>query len=202
MTPRPGQDVSRETSQRLADFAALVEKWTAKINLISRQSVKDIWDRHIWDSAQLFEHAPSSGTWVDLGSGGGFPAIVLAILSKGEGGQHQFIMVESDQRKAVFLRTAVRELDLNAKVISERIEKVAPLRADILTARALADLDVLLSYAHRHLAPQGVALFPKGATWEQEEISARQMWSYHCEMFKSASNPDAAVLKIKDIARV
>lgn len=202
MTSELPLNVSRETFDNLSIFVALVQKWTAKINLISKSSIDHIWERHISDSAQLFDLAPKAGKWVDLGSGGGFPGIVVAILSKGFGSDHQFTLVESDQRKAVFLRTAIRELVLDATVISDRIENIAPLGADILSARALAELGTLVGFADRHLAPTGTALFPKGAQWEKEDKSARCMWSYECEMIKSISHPEAAILKIKDISRV
>ncbi len=195
-------NVSRETTDKLQAFVALVQKWTAKINLISKSSIDQIWDRHVLDSAQLFNLAPESGKWVDLGSGGGFPGIVVAILSQDIGSDHKFFLVESDQRKAVFLRTAIRELELAATVISDRIEKIDPLCADIISARALTDLGALLGFADRHLSQTGVALFHKGAQWEKEDQSARGMWSYQCEMFKSTSHPEAAILKIKDISRV
>lgn len=195
-------DVSRETLHKLQGFAALVQKWTAKINLISKGSVQELWDRHVVDSAQIFELAPPKGRWVDLGSGGGFPGIVVAILSQGAGAEHEVILVESDQRKAVFLRTAIRELDLDAKVISERIEKIPPLMADVLSARALADLTHLCSFAMLHLASTGVALFPKGEHWRKEVESAQEVWSCSMDAIKSRSNPEAAILKIKDIVRV
>ena len=195
-------DVSRETIEKLQAYVALVEKWTAKINLISKQSVRNIWDRHILDSAQIFTLAPDSGKWVDLGSGGGFPAIVISILSQEFGGRHEVLMVESDQRKAVFLRTEVRELGLKANAIADRIERVTPMQADILSARALSDLDTLLGFAEIHLRSTGTAIFPKGETWEKEDRTAREMWSYHCDVTKSRSNSNAAILKIKDIARV
>lgn len=195
-------DVSRETLDKLEAFAALIQKWTVKINLISKASVASVWDRHILDSAQIYDLAPPAGHWVDLGSGGGFPGIVVAILSQGTGGHHDITLVESDQRKSVFLRTAIRELDLNAKVISERIESIPRLNADILSARALADLTDLFGYASRHLSPAGVALFPKGEQWEKEVKSTRELWSYEVDPIKSTSNPKAAILKIKDIVRV
>lgn len=195
-------NVSRETLERLQTYSALVEKWTAKINLISKSSASEIWSRHIIDSAQIYRLAPDSGHWVDLGSGGGFPGIVCAILSKGEGDPHRFTLVESDQRKCAFLRTAIRELSLNATVICDRIEKVEPLKADTLSARALADLSKLLEFSERHLAPTGVALFPKGETWQKEHDDARLQWSYDVEIIKSETNDAAAVLKIKDIIRV
>lgn len=195
-------NVSRETLDKLKAFVALVEKWTAKINLISKASIPHIWNRHIVDSAQLFELAPKQGHWVDIGSGGGFPGVVLAILALENRDPLQFTLVESDQRKCAFLRTASRELDLGIIVRSERIESIEPLKADILTARALADLSDLLGFAERHLLPTGLALFPKGAQWKKEDQEARKIWSYDCEPVKSKTSADAAILSIKEIARV
>ena len=194
--------VSRETSDKLAQFAQLVEKWTAKINLISKPSIPHIWDRHIRDSVQLYQHAPMGSHWVDLGSGGGFPAIVLALMSQQDGCQTKFTLVESDQRKCVFLRTAIRELGLDASVINDRIEKIAPLNADILSARALANLKTLVGFANLHLAEDGVALFPKGSNWEAEDVDAREDWQYNCDSIRSETDPSAAVLRIKEISHV
>ena len=194
--------VSRETSDKLAQFAQLVEKWTAKINLISKPSIPHVWDRHIRDSVQLYQHAPMGSHWVDLGSGGGFPAIVLALMSQQDGCQTKFTLVESDQRKCVFLRTAIRELGLEASVINDRIEKIAPLNADILSARALANLKTLVGFANLHLAEDGVALFPKGSNWEAEDVDAREDWQYNCDSIRSETDPSAAVLRIKEISHV
>lgn len=202
MMAMPDLDVSRETMEKLKAFAALVEKWTVKINLISRASIPDIWERHILDSIQLFKLAPGQGHWVDIGSGGGFPGIVVAILAQENPEKHNFTLIESDQRKCAFLRTAVRELGLNVQVISKRIEEISPLGADILSARALADLTTLLGFAERHLRKGGVALFPKGGQWQAEDQSAQNVWSYTCAPIESITSPTAAVLKIKDIARV
>jgi len=195
-------NVSRETFAKLEAFSDLVLKWTPKINLISKQSMQDLWSRHIVDSAQLYDLAPPFERWVDLGSGGGFPGIVVSILGQDDRIEREFILVESDQRKCTFLRTAIRELNLQARVISDRIENVPPLAADIVSGRALADLSVLLGFAERHLKPGGTALFPKGAKWSTEDEAARTEWSYHCDAITSKTNPDAAVLKIKDIKRV
>ena len=202
MTSVGGIDVSRETFEKLEAFGALVEKWTPKINLISKSSIPEIWERHITDSVQLFLMAPPHGRWVDLGSGGGFPGIVISILSAEKDFSHNVILVESDQRKCAFLRTAIRELGLLSEVISERIEDIPNLQADIISARALVDLDMLLEYADMHLKPNGVALFPKGERWKSEHENAQNRWSYSCEPIRSITNPSAAVLKIKDISRV
>ncbi len=194
--------VSRETSERLAQFAQLVEKWTAKINLISKPSVPHIWQRHIQDSVQLYQHAPTGGHWADLGSGGGFPAIVVALLSQQDGSGATFTMVESDQRKCVFLRTALRELGISGTVVNSRIEEIDPLDADVLSARALADLNTLIGFADRHLSGEGVALFPKGENWKAEDIEARANWRYSCDPIPSQTNPSAAILRIKEITHV
>jgi 16S rRNA (guanine527-N7)-methyltransferase len=195
-------NVSRETMDKLLAFSALVEKWTVKINLISKPSIPHIWDRHVVDSAQLFELAPKGGHWVDIGSGGGFPGLVVAIMTQATTAPHRVTLVESDQRKCAFLRSAIRELALDAQVLSERIESIPHLSADVLSARALADLDTLLGFAELHLRTDGTALFPKGATWEKEHAHAQVKWSYDCQATTSKTNSEAAILKIEGITRV
>ena len=202
MTALDALNVSRETIDQLRSFEVLVQKWSPKINLVSKAELCKLWDRHIVDSAQLYQHAPQTGHWLDIGSGGGFPGVVVAILSQGLGHAHQFTLIESDQRKCAFLRTAGRTLDLNLKVLSERIEDVPSLNATILTARALSNLSTLLGFADHHLAPDGIALLPKGETWKKEHEEAQGVWSYRCEAIKSETNTAAAVLKIQDISRV
>lgn len=110
--------------------------------------------------------------------------------------------MESDQRKCAFLRNVIREIGLKAVVSAERIEKVSPLKADVISARALTDLNGLLGFVERHSAENGVALFPKGETWEKEIEQAGEFWSFQFEEFRSKTNPSAAILKIKEIARV
>jgi 16S rRNA (guanine527-N7)-methyltransferase len=195
------ENVSRETSEKLLAFAALVEKWTAKINLVSKASVPEIWQRHIVDSAQVLNAAPQNGSWVDLGSGGGFPGIVVAIISQGAQSPYDFTFVESDQRKCVFLRTALRELEIKGTVLNERIESLVGLQADIISARALADLSTLLGFADLHLKAGGTALFQKGGHWKSEVSNARRIWSCSVEPITSKTDPAAVILKIKDIVR-
>lgn len=195
-------NVSRETLDKLKGFADLVEKWTSKINLISKSSIAHIWERHILDSAQIFGLAPTTGRWVDIGSGGGFPGIVAAILTEECETPHQMYLIESDIRKCAFLRSAIRELELNASVINGRIEAQAPMQADIISARALASLTDLLGFANRHLNTSGTALFLKGESWEKEHEEAQKAWSYRCEVIKSETHSAAAILKVEGIARV
>lgn len=195
-------DVSRETMIRLELFHNLAEKWTKKINLLSRSNQNDLWDRHIWDSAQLISHANQDNRWVDIGSGGGFPGIVIAILLKETSSLGKMTLIESDRRKCVFLREAIRLLDLDADVLSARVEEAPAQGADVLTARALSDLTTLLGFAQRHLSASGKALFLKGATWEKEVEMARKSWSFRLTNHKSKTNKFSAVLEIEDIERV
>lgn len=195
-------NVSRETFSDLKKFETLVQKWTKVINLVSVRDATAVWSRHILDSLQVYENAPAGDHWVDLGSGGGFPGIVAAILSKGDGLKHRFTLVDSDQRKCTFLRTVSRELCLNVQVIDARIDALGPLEADILSARALDDLGGLLGFAEHHLKRDGTALFPKGATWKSEHEEAQLLWSYDLQAIESKTNPEAAILKIMEIARV
>lgn len=196
-------NVSRETFAKLEAYAALLEKWNPKINLVSRESLGDLWVRHIQDSAQLHALAPNPcKTWVDLGSGGGFPGLVIAIMSLEHGSPEEVILVESDQRKATFLRTVIRELSLPARVICDRIEAIPALNADVLSARALAELDKLLEFAEQHLAPDGTALFPKGARWEKELQAAQTQWNFTHRVDKSLTETGPVILSVKGASRV
>lgn len=194
--------VSRETFERLQIFERLVQKWNPKINLVSRSSLENIWDRHILDSIQVFRSVSSSLKWIDLGSGGGFPGIVVGILARDESPDTHVVLIESDQRKCAFLRTAVRETDINCTVLSERIEQAPPQNADVLSARALASLSDLLPFCERHLAKGGIALFPKGVTWKSEVAEAEQSWRFDVEPIASVTEPGAVILKIKGATRV
>lgn len=196
-------DVSRETEERLRQYLDLLEIWTARINLVSKASLADGWRRHIVDSAQLLHHAPEGWThWVDLGSGGGLPGVVIAILAHDAAPGRQITLVESDARKAAFLRTALRETGVTAEVIAMRIEDVPPLGADVLSARALAPLPRLLELSAPHMSPGAVALFPKGRNAETELKDALDRWSFACEKLSSETDPESAILKIGDLERV
>ncbi|MBI1417217.1 MAG: 16S rRNA (guanine(527)-N(7))-methyltransferase RsmG [Limimaricola sp.] len=197
-----GIDVSRETLDRLYAYEALIRKWTRQINLVSPATLQDLWQRHIVDSAQLFALRPNEGArWADIGSGAGLPGIVLAILAKEHAQDVHVTLVESDQRKSVFLRTAIRELALDATVFAERIEAVAPMNADLLTARALSPLTQLLVHAERHLSPRGVALFPKGRAAAQEIAAAEANWRFRLEEYPSMTEADSRILRLTGLTR-
>lgn len=189
--------VSRETMDRLACYGNLIQKWNPRINLVAPATLPDLQQRHIHDCLQIADLAgDAAGTWVDLGSGGGLPGLVIAISRP----DLNLTMVESDQRKATFIRTVVRELDLkNTTVIVDRIESVEPLNASNISARALAPLPLLMSYVNRHLSPAGKAWLMKGKRWQTEVEEARRAWQFDCIAHQSTTNSDAAILEISGI---
>lgn len=192
-------DVSRETMDRLKGFESLVRKWSPKINLVAPSTLDQLWQRHIEDSAQLYTLVRKTGSWLDIGSGGGFPGMVCRILAAETEPDRPFSFIESDTRKCVFLRTAIRELGLNGKVFNARIEKVSPQNAAVVSARALAPLDRLLPYVARHLAQNGTALLQKGNNWQSEVQSARKTWHFDCEAVESKTEQGAVILKISKV---
>lgn len=198
-----GQDVSRETENRLRLCDDLLHKWTKRINLVSPKTLSESWQRHILDSAQIMPLAgPDAESWVDIGSGGGFPALVIAILAAEIRPRMQVTMIESDLRKCTFLRTVLREADVKATVISTRIETAEAQNADIISARALAGLSDLLGYAQRHRKPQGQCLFMKGENWLSEVADAQESWTFDLTPHKSKTDPKAAILEIGNFAHV
>ena len=196
-------NVSRETMAVLDNYASLLRKWNPAINLVSKSTIDALWQRHFHDSAQIYQFQPENPChWADLGSGGGFPALVLAAMAKEDSPETRFTLVESDLRKCTFLRTVIRDLGLNAAVITARIEEIDGLGADTLTARALASLDKLLEFANLHLSPSGTAIFPKGDRYQAEIAQAKVNWRFDLEEIPSKTNPTGAILKIGGISRV
>lgn len=197
----PGLDVSPGTLERLEAFEALARRWTERINLVAPSTVPDLWTRHIADSAQLWPLAPKGArTWADLGSGGGFPGLVIAILAAETGTPH-VTLIESDQRKCAFLRTAARELGLKATILDQRAEAAPPQGAAVVSARALAPLPALLPLVARHLAPGGTALLPKGRDFATELDAARAKgWTFQADALESRTDPAARILRLKELA--
>lgn len=194
--------VSRETLERLEIHAGLLRKWAPRINLVSRTTLDDLWTRHIEDSAQIYRLAPHPvGHWVDLGSGGGFPGLVVAVMGIANGSPARVTLVESDARKSAFLRTVIRETGAQCEVVTARIEDLQPLEADVISARALGSLDRLLGHAERHLRQGGVALFPKGASWQNELAEAQTRWKFDWQVDKSMTETGPVILTITGVSR-
>ena len=199
----PGLNVSRETFLRLKEYEKLLFKWNAKINLVSRSTLDNFWNRHVLDSAQFLSSVgEKAGKWVDLGSGGGLPGLVVAILSDEIEPVNKLFLVEADVRKAVFLKTVCRELGLKVEVYNNRIEELPPISANIVSARALAPLKTLCLYAKNHLEKDGVAVFAKGENWKAELVEAQKKWIFSYEAVKSTLHEGSVVLVLRGIKSV
>ena len=195
--------VSRETNERLSHYIDLLRKWNPSINLVAKSTIQSAWTRHIIDSAQVFDMVEGPvAHWADLGSGGGFPGLVIAIMAMDVGSPRKVSLVESDARKCAFLRTVIRETGAKADVVNARIEEVEPLGADVLSARALADLSSLLGFAERHMTSEGVALFPKGENWQKEVQAAQSKWRFDYQFVKSETETGPVILRITGVSRV
>lgn len=188
-------DVSRETMEALCALVDLVVEWNRTVNLISRSSVTDIWSRHIVDSLQLSSCVGAGArTWLDMGSGGGFPGLVIAIMKAGT--PTKVRLGESDIRKTAFLSHVIRQLGLDGVVHPMRVEKLDPAAADVISARAFAPLTDLLTFSMRHRGPKTVCLFPKGESAEKELTAAAEHWHMDVERLPSITNTAATILKI------
>ena len=195
-------NVSRETRERLEHYVAQLLKWNKRINLVSKSTVEQVWDRHILDSLQVFDLVDDPKDWTDIGSGGGLPGLVVAVCALEKFPEMHTTLIESDQRKSAFCRSIARDLSLNVSIKTERIEAADPQGAHILSARALAPLDMLLSFTERHRAPDGTALFLKGQNWQAEVNESLASWSFKFEKIVSKTEPSAVILKIGEIQRV
>lgn len=197
----PANGSAGDAHQRLDAFVALLRKWQRVHNLVGPDTLTDIWERHVADSAQLVDLAPGARRWLDLGSGAGFPGLVVAILIADRAGA-RVDLVESNQKKSAFLREAVRIAGAPAFVHAERVESVvkrwsAPL--DVVTARALAPLPVLCGYVEELIARGAVALFHKGRGFDREFIEARQLWDI--DLVQHASRGEGSILEIRRLTR-
>jgi 16S rRNA (guanine527-N7)-methyltransferase len=189
--------VSRETLSRLEAYAALLIQWSTRINLVGRDTLPDLWRRHILDSAQLRPLIPdSSRSLIDLGSGAGFPGLVLAILDV-----PGVELVEADTRRCAFLREAARITEAKVTLRPCRIQAVPPHPVDVVTARACAPLDRLLDLAEPFLAPKTLCLFPKGERFEEELTLAREDWTMSASVEQSLSDRRGVILRLQQVAR-
>lgn len=195
-----GRPVSRETLGRLEAFVATLKRWQKAINLVGPSTLPLVWERHILDSAQLEPLIPQEArTLADLGTGAGFPGLVLAAMRP----DLQVTLVEADARKAAFLGEAARQMALPVppRVVVARIEAAPPSRADVITARALAPLDQLLAWADRHRNDHAISLFHKGKGWQGELTQAMKSWDLSTQPLASATDRDAVILRIDAFAR-
>jgi 16S rRNA (guanine527-N7)-methyltransferase len=189
--------VSRETLARLEAYTALLTRWSARINLVGRDTIPDIWRRHLLDSAQLRRFVPDTAqNLIDLGSGAGLPGLILAIL-----GIPGVELVEADSRKSAFLREAARIVGADVTLRPCRIQAVPPHSVDVITARACAPLDRLLDLAEPFLCRSTVCLFPKGERYAEELTLARRGWTMDASVELSLSDRRGVILRLLQVTR-
>ncbi|MBU1540251.1 MAG: 16S rRNA (guanine(527)-N(7))-methyltransferase RsmG [Alphaproteobacteria bacterium] len=203
MTPSEFQTQRSATPAQMADLETLIERLTAAnavMNLVGPDTIPDVWNRHIFDSAQLLDLAPKAGTWADLGAGAGFPGLVLAILLKDRADSHVWL-IDSLGKRCRFLQEAVDALSLRATVVNGRAEEQR-IKVDVVTARALAPMDRLLGYAQPYLQRGAQGLFLKGEKAEAELIEARKVWQFDSDLSVSRSDPRGRIVSVRSLRRV
>ncbi len=199
-----GKDVSRETQLRLKAFAGLFQRWASRINLVAPSTIAELWSRHIRDSLQIYELSPGPLTWIDLGSGAGFPGVVTAIClaELGAGWVH---LVESNNKKAAFLRAAIRETGARGSVYPARIETAPELieKCDRISARALAELDMLCGFIEPWALrnPDLKAFLHKGRDYRREVEVSRRRWNLDLVEHQSVVEKDSVILEISGLSR-
>ena len=192
------KNVSRETIEKLEIYISLLQQWNKKINLVSQQGMDQVWKRHVYDSFQLIRYLDSSVKSIaDLGSGGGFPGLILALST-----DIPVILIESDMRKTIFLREVLRQTKTQATVLCQRIENVNAISADVVTARALTSLTQLLEFSKNILNKNGYCLFLKGRSVNLEIEEAQKNWKINYKTFSSQTNADGVIVKINQFERV
>jgi 16S rRNA (guanine527-N7)-methyltransferase len=199
-----GLRVSRETHQKLTHFVDLFEKWSKAMNLVANSTRDQMWHRHVADSLQLFKLSPDPKHWIDLGSGGGFPGVITAILLS-EQSEGWVDLVESNHKKAGFLRTALMETGARGKVHAVRIDDAAKTlkHCDAISARALADLDLLFAYGEPWAIENSNLRFflHKGRDYQSEVDNARGRWSFDLVIHPSVIEVDSVILEVGGLAR-
>lgn len=196
-------NVSRETQQKLTMFVDLLKEWNAKMNLVSKNSLEDVWVRHVLDSLQLIKYIPENAkSLLDIGSGAGFPALVLAIVMQEKIPSAKWQLVESIAKKTVYLNDVKNRLGLNnVQIINSRVENLQVKNVDVITARAVAALDVLCGYAYAMAAKNTKMLFLKGCSYEQEVAAAKQKWLFDLKVYKNQYSEDGVLLEINNLRK-
>jgi 16S rRNA (guanine527-N7)-methyltransferase len=195
--------VSRETYQKLEQLVALLNEWQAKFNLVSNNSLPDVWQRHIADSAQLFKYLNEQIDSVyDIGSGAGFPALVLAIMAQEQYPSMKFTLIESITKKTLYLNEVKTALNLNnVTVLNKRTEDLTLPPADVITARAVASLDKLLGYVFKFTTRQTRLVFPKGKSYREELEAADKNWNFKLEVCDNETSEDGVILLLENLRR-
>ncbi len=193
-------NVSRETLERLKLYVAVLEQWQPRINLVAGATLPEVWNRHLADSAQLLALAPNARTWLDLGSGAGFPGLVIAIMTHDQPGP-RVTLIESDRRKSAFLAEVARQTGISVEIHTARVEQIAThdmlKPVDVVSARALAPLVRLIPLSLPFFGDATLGLFPKGRDAESEVTQARATWAFDVEMTPSLTDAAARIVAIR-----
>ena len=193
-------NVSRETLKCFYEYKTLLSKWNEKINLVSKNTLVDIWERHFLDSGQIIKHVEASGKrWVDVGSGAGFPGLVVALLLRDREIDCNLVLVEKNPKKGFFLNEVIRKLNLNVEVVNDNIYTLEPLNADILTARAFSELNNLIEISFRHRKKEGLCLFLKGENYGFELDKTLNYWFFDYDVVESLSSSSGKIIRVKKI---
>ena len=193
-------NVSRETLNGFYEYETLLTKWNEKINLVSKNTLVDIWERHFLDSGQIIKHVEASGKrWVDVGSGAGFPGLVVALLLRDRKIDCDLVLVEKNPKKGFFLNEVIRKLNLSVEVLNDNIDTIEPLNADILTARAFSELKNLIEIAFRHRKKEGICLFLKGENYRIELDKTLNYWFFDYDIVDSLSSSSGKIIRVKKI---
>lgn len=190
--------VSRETMVKLETYHELLVNWQKTINLVAPSTLDEAWARHFVDSAQLYDLAPTvSRKWLDLGSGGGFPGLVVAAIAAEANPNLKMTLVESDIRKCGFMREAARKMNLSVQILTRRIADIPIQSADVISARALSNLATLIDHARPHTTKNTCLLFPKGTSYKDELETIPHDWQINAEIIDSLTNADSVVIRLK-----
>lgn len=192
--------VSRETLSDLKSYQSLLVEWQDKFNLVSKSSLPDAWNRHFLDSAQLLKYIPEGAqNMIDFGSGAGFPGLVLAVMVKNRTPYLNITLVESIRKKTLFLNEVANRLNLQVRIVNDRIENLPKQCVDVITSRAMCSLDKLLSYAFPFCYKQTTCLFPKGVKWQEELNMAKKLFNFDYRAVDSLLSEEGKILIITNI---
>ena len=195
-------NVSRETLSYLKLYEKSLHEWQKKFNLVSKSSLEDSWNRHFKDSVQLFELVPERAKLLyDFGSGAGFPGMVLAIIAKTETPYLNIKLVESINKKTLYLKHVAEITNTKVDIINDRIENIKPEKADVITSRALASLKELLDYTHGFFHKETKAIFPKGKKYKEEIDEAKKHWSFNVEIIPSETSNEGVILVVTNLKK-
>ena len=195
-------DVSRETFDRLKLCQQELNEWQKKFNLVSNNSLEDSWNRHFLDSAQLFPLIPqNANTLADLGSGAGFPGMIIALMAMEKTPYLKVTLIESITKKTLYLKNLAEKTSCSVEILNQRVEQLKGRKFDVITARAMTALADLLKYANPLMKKNTVCIFPKGKSYLSEIEQAQKLWNFDYEVVPSQTNEESVILLIRHIVK-